>query len=436
MSSCALLWAVLLEALLAPCAGALNPTPAPTIMWEAFYVDKVESVYANGSLSPRQLYGPMEGNSLTKVNIGSATATHSQTFEGMTFQCKFTGSARVPGTVGYEEYSRTTPAHLQDGALLCRTPRFNATTAKFTVMVDGVEQAGRQRSFDYQFFPTILVSDMKRHSVRRFVATTGEYWDELVSPNSQLEGPRGLAFGPDQDLYVASEQTDSVLLFNGTTGAFIRTVCKDIPTPRSVVFHYRDLFVVSRGDHSVYRIRTDGDLTGTTKHVYVIGDSGNMLQPWGLVFDKATHTAFVSSEHSGTIFAYRPPTGATWAVDKAVHSKVCSVYDKVWSNTRVTSASGMAFTVDSVYVTGPDAGRAVVRFNRTTGEYMHHFQDDLLARPTDINEYNDYVYVLDEDKIIKYNRLNGERIRVHSKLTGMVGSNFNFHRSWSHDKGE
>ena len=430
-------WMAVLGFLHAHGAGALDPTPAPTIMMEAYYVHSVESLRSDGSPANHQMYGPMEGNALTKVNIGSATAGQSQSFDGTTFLCKFTGSTRVPGTDGYVEYWRTTPATFQDGALFCRTPRFNATKAKLTVVVNGIEQGPRQRTFYYEFFPTILVSDIKSHSVRRFIATTGEYWDQLVAPHTQLQGPRGLAFGPDQDLYIASEQTDSVLLFNGTTGAFIRTACKDIPNPRSLVFHYRDLFVVSRGDNSVYRVRTDGDVTrGTTKHEYVNGGASNMLQPWGLVFDKTTHIAFVSSEHSGTIFAYRPPAGVIFAADKAYHNtKVCSVYDKVWSNTRVTSASGMAFTVDSVYVTGPDAGKAIVRFNRTNGEYIHHFQDDHLTRPTDINEYNDYVYVLDEHKINKYNRLNGERIRVHSVFAGMVGSNFIFHQGWDFDRG-
>ena len=36
-----------------------------------------------------------------------------------------------------------------------------------------------------------------------------------------LDNPRGLKFGPDGNLYVASRGTDSILRFDGATGAFI-----------------------------------------------------------------------------------------------------------------------------------------------------------------------------------------------------------------------
>ncbi len=36
-----------------------------------------------------------------------------------------------------------------------------------------------------------------------------------------MDDPAGLTFGPDGHLYVSSYETDSVLRYNGTTGAFI-----------------------------------------------------------------------------------------------------------------------------------------------------------------------------------------------------------------------
>jgi hypothetical protein len=39
-----------------------------------------------------------------------------------------------------------------------------------------------------------------------------------------LQNPMGVAFGPDNDLYVTSRGTDNVLRYDGTTGAFIDAV--------------------------------------------------------------------------------------------------------------------------------------------------------------------------------------------------------------------
>jgi hypothetical protein len=43
----------------------------------------------------------------------------------------------------------------------------------------------------------------------------------VTSGSGDLRGPRGLAFGPDGNLYLSSNANDSVLRYDGTTGAFI-----------------------------------------------------------------------------------------------------------------------------------------------------------------------------------------------------------------------
>jgi hypothetical protein len=111
-------------------------------------------------------------------------------------------------------------------------------------------------------------------------------------------------------------------------------------------------------------------------------------------------------------------------------------FDKVWTNTRVNYANGLDFTVDSLYVTGPYSGKAIVRFNRTTGEYMHHFEDEYLNYPVDIKEFRDYLYVCSEDQVRKYNRLNGEFIKTHSQTDGLLSSFLLFHINWNQNLGE
>merc|ERR1711918_330461 len=90
------------------------------------------------------------------------------------------------------------------------------------------------------------------------------------------------------------------------------------------------------------------------------------------------------------------------------------------TNTRVNYANGLDFTVDSMYVTGPYSGKAIVRFNRTTGEYMHHFEDEYLNYPVDIKEFRDYIYVCSEDQVRKYNRLNASSLRHTHRLTAFL----------------
>ena len=48
-----------------------------------------------------------------------------------------------------------------------------------------------------------------------------------MSQNQGLSGPRGLAFGPDGNLYVSSRDTSSVLRYNGMTGNFLEAYSVD-----------------------------------------------------------------------------------------------------------------------------------------------------------------------------------------------------------------
>lgn len=59
---------------------------------------------------------------------------------------------------------------------------------------------------------TMFVSDFKTSSVLRYNADTGAFHDVFVQPRSGgLDGPWGLAFGLDHNLYVASERTNRSL---------------------------------------------------------------------------------------------------------------------------------------------------------------------------------------------------------------------------------
>merc|ERR1712054_69066 len=368
------------------------------------------STPATTSISPT--YGPMEGNSLVMVVSGGGYSSLSAT---ATKECKF-------GT------SKTTATVINNTHISCRTPKHSTGAATFTLFV---ANSAKTATATFTFFPTMFVSDFKTSSVLRYNADTGAFFDVFVQPRSGgLDGPWGLAFGLDHNFYVASERTNSVLVYDGSTGAFLKKFCTVKGQPRSMVFHYWDLYVVSAyGDH-VYRYKNP---------------------TWGLYGGYGSPSTNGGIHATGTYNPASQPTNPQGMgisnglgeeiTANAQHTKLGvnvwkGRFDKVWTNTRVNYANGLDFTVDSLYVVGPYDGHAIVRFNRTTGEYMHHFEDEYLAYPVDIKEFRDYIYVCSEDQVRKYNRLNGEFIKTHSQTDGLLASFLLFHINWNQNLGE
>jgi DNA-binding beta-propeller fold protein YncE len=85
----------------------------------------------------------------------------------------------------------------------------------------------------------LYVSSHASNSVLRYNGTTGEFIDTFIPPDSGgLAFPARLAFGPDNNLYVqnylgqvavtgdfiSGSRTSSILRYNGTTGEFIDTL--------------------------------------------------------------------------------------------------------------------------------------------------------------------------------------------------------------------
>jgi hypothetical protein len=403
-------------------------------------------------------YGPMEGNTLVTVTVSTQSDWDTDT---SVKECKF-GS------------SKTVATPLSATTLSCRTPKQATGPQSFGLVVGGSDITS---AIQFTFFPTMFVSDFKTSSVLRYNADTGAFFDVFVQPRSGgLDGPWGLSFGLDHNFYVSSERTNSILVYDGSTGAFLKKFCTVKGQPRSHVFHYWDLYVVSAYNDKVYRYN---GYTGSPRGVYIEG--GGLDHPWGLLFDKYTNDTYVTSEYKDHVFRYKQPTwglyggygqaavnggdphetgsydpasqganpqgmGISNGMGEEITHNVQQLklgvnvwkgrFDKVWTNTRVNYANGLVFSVDSLYVTGPYSGKAIVRFNRTTGEYMHHFEDEYLNYPVDIKEFRDYLYVVSEDQVRKYNRLNGEFIKTHSQTDGLLGSFLLFHIDWNQNLGQ
>ena len=80
----------------------------------------------------------------------------------------------------------------------------------------------------------------------------------MADGSGGLIGPRGVAFGPDGSLFVASFNTNQVLHYDGSTGAFLGTFVAagdhGLNLPRDLVFGPDgNLYVGSFGSGDVFR---------------------------------------------------------------------------------------------------------------------------------------------------------------------------------------
>jgi DNA-binding beta-propeller fold protein YncE len=105
----------------------------------------------------------------------------------------------------------------------------------------------------------MLVSSYGNNSVLRYDGTTGAFLGEFVPPGSgDLDGPHGLVFGLDGNLLVASEGNDKILRYDQATGGFLGDFVPQgtggLSHPHGMVFGPdNNLYVSSAGSHSVLR---------------------------------------------------------------------------------------------------------------------------------------------------------------------------------------
>lgn len=102
-----------------------------------------------------------------------------------------------------------------------RSGRYDGTTGAF---ID-IFASGAQSARGVAFGPdgNLYVTNFGGGDILRFDGTTGAFIDQFVPVGSGglSSLPRPLLFGPDGNLYVGDYGNGSVLRYNGTTGAFI-----------------------------------------------------------------------------------------------------------------------------------------------------------------------------------------------------------------------
>ena len=163
----------------------------------------------------------------------------------------------------------------------------------------------------------LFVGSYFNNSVLEYDGTTGAFVRAFVPTGSGgLNGPYGLVFGSNGNLLVSSGiSTGSVLEYNGTTGAFVRAFVSPgsggLIGPFGVAFGPNGNLFVSNANTTFTEsnVLEYNGTTGAFVRPFVTTNSGGLQVPVGLAFGP-NGNAFVSSFFNSSVLEYNGTTGA------------------------------------------------------------------------------------------------------------------------------
>ena len=197
----------------------------------------------------------------------------------------------------------------------------------------------------------------------------GNFLGVFAAPGNGLNGLRGLAFGPDGNLYAVSRGTSSVLRYDGTTGAFIDAFVPSggggLDGPEAPVF-YKDgfLYVSNLGNGNGGKVTRYDAATGAFDSVFV----ASSVLGGGICADMAfgpNGNLFVCVLNMSTVLQFDGKSGA--------------LIGEFTQGTTLHAARVLAFGPDgNLYVadinmSDPSGDTRVARFDGTTGQYIDDY---------------------------------------------------------------
>ncbi len=212
----------------------------------------------------------------------------------------------------------------------------------------------------------LLVCSFGADAVHRFDLDDGAWLGDLGA-TEDLDGALGIVVGPDGAIYVASEESNMVLRYDGTTGAFVDRFVWDDPRtkldesgglsgPGAVLFDDDGAFYVSSFDSDEV-MRYDG-ATGAFDVLFVPMGAGGLNGPdAGTVFGPDGNL-YVPGYYSGTIPRYDGMTG--------------DPLGDFTPSDMLEEPRTLVFEGDHLYVAN-EGSDEVLRFDATTGDFVDVF---------------------------------------------------------------
>ncbi len=198
-------------------------------------------------------------------------------------------------------------------------------------------------------FTTSLLSD----EVLRFNGTTGAFISAFVPVGSGgLDGPQGLAFGPDGNLYVAAEYSHAIHRYDGATGASLGTLASGLAGPNDIMFGPGGLLYYV--DHFSDRVRRYDVVTSTELTPIMLSDG--MHHSHGMTFGP-----------DGTLYMGLLDGGPTPSTIRRLDPVSLTDLGTFVTLPTFTGIFGMAFLPDGSMAVNDTFTGAIHRFDGITG---------------------------------------------------------------------
>jgi hypothetical protein len=302
--------------------------------------------------------------------------------------------------------------------------RYNGTTGAFIDDFVPPNASGLQAPFGLVFAPSgemggkldLYVTSRLTNSVKRYDGDTGAYLGDFIASGSGgLNGPLGLTFGPDGNVYVATGfggDPSAVFRFEGPSGSnpgaplpsignsgavFVPSGSGELLTTFGLIFGpdgngdgQQDLYLPSfkltgsnKADHKFSTIKRYNGVTGTFIDTFVAANSGGLDQPNYLTF---TNTDPVTLQYLRGMAPHRAmhgvpePTSALLLVCGA--AVICACRRQRFATRRQNSAlarSLFALTTSLAATTAGSAAPLTFSFTDPAGDASGGSRVDVLS---------------------------------------------------------